>query len=308
LDQLAEHEELPRGLPLHRLSGLGPSEVEEVRRAWPQLAAKLRRQLMARLVQMAEADFEMDFGAISRLAMTDADADVRCSAIECLWEDEDVRLVPPLAQRLREDEAEAVRAAAATSLGRFLLLGELKKIRPKPYSRAYEALLTACCAAGETMEVRRRALESLAYVSNEKIEDLIEEAYRAEAEEMRISAVFAMGRSADDRWAREVKQVIFSPNPALRYEAARACGELMISESTSDLIELTEDVDLEVQQAALWSLGQLGGDKSRVVLERFCASENAALRAAAEAALNQLKFLHGDLDELFTWLALDPEG
>jgi len=124
---------------------------------------------------------------------------------------------------------------------------------------------------------------------------------------MQISAVFAMGRSADTRWARQVRQELFSPNTALRYEAARACGELQLSEAVPELEELADDVDHEVQEAALWALGQVGGDKAREILEHYCLAENEATQTAAEAALDELEFLYGGLSEFFTRLIKEPD-
>lgn len=281
------------------LSGLTAEEAERVQAVWGQLPTERRRYLTQTLCEIAEADFEVDFGAVFRIGMEDEDAQVRAASVEGLWEDDDVRLVPRLAARLREDPDTAVRAAAATSLGRFILLGELEKIRPQPRAWAYEALLTASRAPDEELEVRRRALESLAYVSDEAVVGLIEEAYTAPQEKMRVSAVFAMGRSADLRWARLVELELNNPNPEMRYEAARACGELGYADAVPTLVELTDDVDPEVQEAALWALGQIGGDQARRVLEQYCSADDEALRAAARAALEQLQFLHGELDLLF---------
>ncbi len=307
LDELREKAEMPAQASLYHLSSLGAEDVARVREVWPGLPVELRRRLITCLVELAEADFEVDFGALFRLGLEDEDAQVRTAAVEGLWEDEDVRLVPLLVARLREDEAVAVRAAAAMSLGRFILLGELEKIRPGPHAMAYEALLTTCQTADEHVEVRRRALESLAYVDNETVAGLIRQAYAAPEEKMRVSAVFAMGRSADTRWARQVQQELFSPNPELRYEAARACGELQLSEAVRDLEELADDADHEVQEAALWALGQIGGDKAREILEYYCLAEDEATRSAAEAALDELEFLHGDLSEFFTRLIREPD-
>jgi len=308
LDELRESVEMPAQASLYYFSSLKAEDVARVREVWPCLPIGLRRRLIARLVELAEADFEVDFGALFRLGMEDEDAEVRTAAIEGLWEDEDVRLVPLLAARLREDETVTVRTAAATSLGRFILMGELEKMRPGPHATAYEALLDACQAADEHIEVRRRALESLAYVGNETIAELISEAYAAPVEKVRISAVFAMGRSADTRWTRHVRQQISSPNPELRYEATWACGELQLHETVPELEKLADDVDPEVQEAALWALGQIGGDKAREILEHYCLAENEATRTAAEAALDELEFLHGDLSEFFTRLAKEPNS
>jgi HEAT repeat protein len=299
--------DLPASAPLYYLSCLAVGDVARVRGMWPSWPVELRRQLITRLVELAEVDFEMDFGALFRLALEDEDAEVRVAAVEGLWEDEDVRLVPLLAAVLRKDEAVTVRAAAAESLGRFILLGELEKIRPGPYALAYEALLASYKVTGEDMEVRRRVLESLAYVGNETVVELIRNAYVAPEEKMRVSAVFAMGRSGDPLWSWQVRQELFSPDPEMRYEATRACGELQLSEAVAELEELADDADSEVQEAALWALGQIGGEKAREILERYCRAEDEATRTAAEAAMNELDFLHGDLSEFFTRLAKESD-
>jgi HEAT repeat protein len=292
LDELSRNADMPTQASLYYLSNLEAEETERVREVWPGLPVNLRRRLITRLVELAEADFEVDFGAVFHLGLEDEDAKVRTAAIEGLWEDEDVLLIPPLVACLRKDRAVTVRAAAATSLGRFILLGELGKIRPDPWAMAYQAVLAACQDAEEHGEVQRRALESLAYTDNETVVQLIREAYAALEEKVCISAVFAMGRSADTRWAPQVRQELFSPNPELRYEAARACGELQLREAVLDLEELADDADREVQDAVLWALGQIGGDKARRILEHYCLVEDEATQTAAAAALDELEFLH----------------
>lgn len=305
LEKLNTNAQEPNLESLYLLSNLDAKDAAQVCDVWPNLPVDLRQHLVNVLMEIAEADFEVDFGAIFRIGLEDTDAQVRTTAVEGLWEDQDVRLVPPLIKHLH-DEAMSVRAAAAASLGRFVLLGELGKIRPDPFSQAYEALLATCRDRTEPVEVRRRALESLSYVDTEDVVALIHEAYQAPQEKMHVSAVFSMGRSVDTRWAPQVKQELFSPNPELRYEAARACGELQLSDTVSQLEELTEDVDPEVQEAALWALGQIGGDKAREILRRHCGSECEATRTAAEAALDELEFLYGDLSSFFDRLAREP--
>ncbi|MGD2178239.1 MAG: HEAT repeat domain-containing protein [Anaerolineae bacterium] len=307
LDSLRENGEEPDQALLCYLSSLSAEQAERVGQVWPDLPTDLRLELTSRLVRMAEADFTLSFGAIFRIGMEDDNAEVRKLAIEGLWEDEDVRLVPLLAQCLGEDESVSVRAAAAQSLGRFILLGELGKIRPKPRRMAYRALLQSLQAGDEHTEVRRRALESLAYVCNETVVASIREAYGSSSEKFRISAVFAMGRSADTRWDEEVQQQLFSTNPEMRYEAARACGELQLSEAVDMLEELTGDADAEVQQGAIWALGQVGGERAREILEHYCRVGDEALQSAAEAAIEEFEFLHGDLEDLFADLFGEPD-
>ncbi len=124
-------------------------------------------------------------------------------------------------------------------------------------------------------------------------------AYYDDEEKMRVSAIFAMGRSADPLWCEMVIAELDNPNPEMRYEAARACGELEASAALSALIYLIEaDPDPEVQGMAIWALGRIGGKEARRVLEACCEIENEALRQAAEEALDELDFLGGHLDLL----------
>ncbi|MBN1178278.1 MAG: HEAT repeat domain-containing protein [Anaerolineae bacterium] len=297
--------ELPPRPHLYHLSNLEREDVAQVREIWATLPEDRRLDVIQTLAEIAEQDFETNFGQMFRISLDDPHPEVRRHAVDGLWEDHDVRLVPLLATLLAEDAVPEVRAAAATSLGRFLLLGELGKIRPTPHRQAYDALLVACQALGETIEVHRRALESIAYSEEDTVISLIEEAYRNADERMRISAVFAMGRNADDRWTPYVLAELYSVNPEMRYEAAHACGELAIEQALLTLIEMVDDVDPEVQEAAIWALGQIGGDEARSVIEACARGSDEVKRTAAVDALRELEFLHGDLGALLLPFDLD---
>ena len=284
---------------LYGLSDLTRAEAQLFQEVWSLIDARRRRWIIQSLVDIAEASFEVDFNPIFRLCLKDEDELVRSRAIEGLWEDEDLTLAGLLVHFLRDDPAESVRVAAATSLGRFVLLGELEKIEAAPAMMVEDALLGAIYDPHEALEVRRRAVESIAYSGQAQVRDIIEMAYCDDEEKMRISAVFAMGRSADPIWHEMVIAELDNPNPEMRYEAARACGELEASAALSALIGLIEaDPDPEVQEIAIWALGHIGGKEARRVLEACCESKDEALRQAAEEALNELDFLGGHLDLL----------
>ena len=308
LRALCANSDIPDPRSLSRLSHLDAKETARLRDAWDLMPVVARRRLVTRLLSMAEADVEVCFSSVFRLGLEDVDAVVRAASIEGLWEDRDLRLVPLLAECLLEDVSAEVQVAAAASLGRFLLLGELEEIPPRVHQIAYRALLTGHLRDDCDGEVRRRTLEALAYAGTETVAELIQEAYESPEDRTRISAVFAMGRSADQRWGLLVQQEILSSNPELRYEAARACGELQNTNAVPGLKELTDDVDSEVREAALWALGQIGGDEARASLERFCTTKgDEAVRAAAEDALAHLDFFHGDLSRFFTVQAGESE-
>lgn len=276
---------------LYSLSRMCEEEMQLLRRAWPEVSAERRRRIIGLLVELAEADFAVDFNAVFRFCLTDEDDEVRKAAVDGLWEDKDAALIEPLAGLLRDDPSARVRAAAATALGRFVLLGELGKLEADLQASAEEALMEAIHSASEELEVRRRAVESIAYSGQEGVQDIIEDAYYHEREEMHVSAIFAMGRSADPYWSDIVIAELSSPDPAMRYEAAHACGELEISDAVPYLPPLTRDLDREVQEAAIWALGHIGGSEAQRILEECHAEGDESLREAIEEALEYLEFL-----------------
>jgi HEAT repeat protein len=160
---------------------------------------------------------------------------------------------------LEHDENQEVRAQAASALGRFVYLGEVSKIPEATWKQTEEKLL-AVLESDQNELVQRRALESLGYSSRNEVPDLIEEAYESDDDEWITSALFAMGRSADDRWAPLVLERLNDPAVELSREAARSAGELELEESLPILVDLLQDEDQELRLAAAWSLSQIGGN------------------------------------------------
>ena len=281
---------------LYALSGLDRPDVDRVRSVWAAMPADRRQTTMRHLVDITEDNFEVDFGAIYRLGLHDQDPAVRAAAIEGLWEDDNAALIPPLL-KLLADPVETVRAAAAGALGRFVYAGELEDIPANKVAPVITALKATYRNAAEAIGVRRRALEALGFLSFEEVGDLIRQGYQHTAQPLRLSAVFAMGRSADDEhWGEIVIRELAASDPEMRFEAARACGELEYVPAVRRLSELLDDVDEDVQEAAVWSLGQIGGDKARQLLTAVLHSDAEQLYDTAEAALDELEFKGNNLD------------
>jgi HEAT repeat protein len=288
-------------LALDTLSDLNAAELARFQATWAQLSQERRRGLVARLLELAEERVDVSFCSIFIWLLADPDPWIRAQAIEGFWEEEDVRLVVPLTRLLQEDLSPEVRAAAALALGHYVLLTELEELEPAIGNPVIEALLGACKEGEPSVEVRRRALESLAYSGLPEIHSLIRMAYEDDDDALRVSAVFAMGRSADPRWRPLVLAELSSTDAAMRFEAARASGELEMSEAVSQLIDLVDEADVEIRNAAIWALGRIGGHEARRVLRACCASTDESLADAAQEALDELEFLSGD-DELPAFL------
>ncbi len=281
---------------LYSLSGLERPDLEKVRSTWPTIPAERRATAMRHMVEIAEDNFEVDFGSIYRIGLGDQEASVKVAAIEGLWEEADPALIIPLIKLMQSDEAEIVRASAAGALGRFVYAGEVEDIPAAKASPAVDALKATFAKADETIEVRRRALEALGFLGYNEVGELIQQGYQDANPRMRHSAVFAMGRSLDDRWGETVEKELDSSDPEMRFEAARACGELEYAPALGRLTDLIDDVDEDVQRASVWALGQIGGDGARAILLNVLDSNATHLHAETEEALDELEFKSGTLD------------
>ena len=275
---------------LSGLSGLSRDEVKLFQKAWAQVEPERRRKIAAKLADLAEDNFDLDFEAVFRICLSDSDEAVRIKAIEGLRGCEERSLIEPLVQLLKHDRVESVRATAASALGTFALLAELEKLRPADSGRVEAALLSAIRDPDETVEVRRRALEAASALSRPEVAELIRHAYASGQHQMRISALYAMGRNCDPIWLALLVKELGSSDPEIRFEAARACGEMGDRRAVSHLIPMLRNPDTEVQVAAVTALGQLGGDDAKQELERCLQHPDTRLREAAEAALEEIGF------------------
>ena len=290
LGRWRDEPEAPPASTLYALSGLAGADLQAFLATWPSLPAERRERVIRGMVEIAEASFEVDFAAVFRACLEDPSEQVRAQAVDGLWEDESPALRDALLMLLASDPAPEVRSRAAAGLGRFVLLSELGKAGSKAGRKVARALLEVLGKSRQQLEVRRRALESLAYSSRVSTQPLILEAYHDPDREMRVSALFAMGRSLDPEWGETVIEVTESSDPEMRYEAARACGELELEAAVSALITLVDDSDREVQSAAIWALGQIGGREARQRLMACAGSEDRYVSEAAEEALAELEF------------------
>jgi HEAT repeat protein len=274
---------------LTELSHLNAQELALLEKAWRKIEPKRRRQIIYRLVELAEDNFELDFDDIFKSCLRDDDADVQSKAIEGLWESEEASLIDPLIELLEPESPEKVQATAATALGKFALLAELEKLRPHHKTRVCRALLDVIEDSGRSLEIKRRALEAAAPLSLPQMEKAIARAYQSGVPRLKTSAIFAMGKNCDPRWLPILIRELGNADAEIRYEAAQACGELGEKEAAPYLRELTTDPDVDVQLAAIQALGKIGGPEAKDSLERCLTDDSEAIQQAAEEALSELE-------------------
>jgi HEAT repeat protein len=276
---------------LKPLSGLGREERADFWPAWTAISARRRAEIARSMVELAEDDIELDFTAAQIWMLDDDDSEVRASAIEGLWENTSTALLHQLLKLMRSDPAPSVRAAATMSLSRFAYQAELDELDARDVQALRDGLLAIIEDPRQPLEVRRRALESAGYFGSiDQLQRQIERAYASDDQLMRESALVAMGRSMLERWLPTIGRELASASPALRYEAARAAGEM--AEDARSLLpklgQLLNDSDSEVALAAIWAFGQIGGDAAKRALQQVQKSEDETRRQAATDALEEL--------------------
>jgi HEAT repeat protein len=249
------------------LSDASNDQVTQFKTYWDTLQASYRRQVIAALAEVSETDFEFDFRELGLLALKDADTGVREAAIKMLWIDESSEFAQQLMHMGQHDDSSTVRAAACSELGRFILLGEYEEIPESLTNQIQEIIIGIWTDTTEVVEVRRRALEAISNSGHQIVKAAIEEAYSSDEHTLKVSAVFAMGRSLDPRWKSIILTELNSSDSELRFEAARAAGELEIKQSVSQLGHLALTDDREIQEVAIWSLGEISGTQASRILD-----------------------------------------
>ena len=274
---------------LIELSNLNSEEMSSFESSWPSVRPERRQQIVDRLVELAEDNLELNFDAIFKSCLKDGDDEVRAKAIEGLWENEEASLIDPLIGLLEQDGSERVQEAAAVALGNYAMLAEYNKLRHCYVSKVHQALLEAIEDKKKAVEVTRRALEAAAPVSLPEVREAIGNAYKSGIPGLKVSSIYAMGKSCDPVWLPVLLSELSSADAEMRFEAAGACGELEEEEAVPYLITTVDDSDVDVRMAAIRALGKIGNAQAKECLRQCLESNSEAVRQAAEQALNMVE-------------------
>jgi HEAT repeat protein len=186
-----------------------------------------------------------------------------------------------------------VRAKAASVLGIYIYEAVVNgALDEAHYLSVRSFLLDLAQDPRENILVRRMALEALSFDADETVHDLIDWAYRHPAIEVKMSSLFAMGRSRNPRWTDTILAELDSPERQLQIEAINAAAEAGLSAATPKLRNLAVHKDREIRLAAIWSLANTRGPGALETLEMCGQSEDEDTRNAAGDALDE--FYHAE--------------
>lgn len=278
---------------LYRFSDLEANDLDHLKAIWVQIPTWRRKALLEDLEQLFGDDYLLSFEAVCRIGLVDPESEIRFLSIRSLFEYDVEDLIPVFLDLLVNDEQEDVRAVSATVLGKYIYEGEIEELSQRKLRQIEDQLLNVV-QSEDTMLVRRRALESLGFSSRKEVPVLIEAAFNHSEYDWVVSAIFAMGRSCDEHWQDRVVKMLDHVLPAVRTVAARAAGEIEISDAKERLIELLEDENDEVRMAAVWSLSQIGGEGVQEALDLLLAEAEETEQADfIESAIDNLIFNQG---------------
>lgn len=286
-----DNEAIVSMIVFYGLSDITSKQLKELEPVWKDLPTSYKHKLLEAFSVASETNYDLSYKQIGLLGLRDESSLIRAAAVDLLWEDESVEAMRLLLNIVREDEAPNVKARALVGLGKFILLGEYEEI---PELIAYEAQQLAIkfhTDSRQPLEVRRRALEALANSSHAQKDKLIRSAYNSDEHLLKVSAVFAMGRTCDEKWQDTILDELNSDDNEIIYEAVRASGEIGLSSTVRQLGKLLLDDDREIQMMVIWSLGEIGGQHSLDILYSFQENiEDEDLLEAVEDALGEANF------------------
>jgi HEAT repeat protein len=244
--------------------------------------------------------------------LDDEDPDVRAMAIRGLWFSPSPALLDRLIEMADQDPSPLVRARAISGLGIFVYEGEMAdydfdwgpmtelmregEIPQADFVRTRDFLLSVYADETRSLDERRFAVEALGFLSDPEIADLIQEAYNRPEREMKISALFAMGRSGLARWVEILGTELYNSDHDIQREAIRAVGEIGMDELGKDLWRLTFAEERETKLEAILALGQTGWEEGFERLDDLTTDPDPEIAEFAQEALEEWLFM----DELLS--------
>lgn len=295
LEALQNTEKLFPPRYLTSFSDMSAEELAELKKVWPRIPLNRKISLMEDIEDLAESDPLTNFEEMAYYNLNDSDPEVRVLAIRLLWDSEDLTLADRLIQMMQTDADPRVQAAAASGLGSYVYQGELEEIPDALLEKIVAALLDTHKSSPHSL-VRKYSLESLGYSSNAEVPGLILAAYQSDNPSLIASALFAMGRSADEQYKMQVISNLHHTQSDIQLEAVRAAGELNLKEVRDELLDMVDsgDLDEEVFYGAIWSLSQIGGEGVQAKFEEVMESDiDDDLMDFMENAMDNLAFNEG---------------
>lgn len=279
-----------------------------------QLSKEEKIQLLKRVAE--SEDYFTNYLPVLKDFLDDEEAEVRKLAIGGLWDYPKPEMIEVLFDKAENDPDKEVRCKAIITLGRYMYEGEMAdydfdwgpikeimredELPREDFLRVKEFFLRLYRDQEKPLDERRFVVEALGFLTDPEVFEIIEEAYAHPDKKMKMSAIFAMGRSGNVRWEHAILDELYNPVKELQLEAIRAAGQSGFDGAGKDLWRLTYSDDRDVKLEAIWGLGQTGWEGAFERLDELTyLGKDEEIREMAELALEDCYLYSGSLDEYY---------
>ncbi len=250
---------------VYGLSSLTDEQIESLMPVWQGLDADYRHLILQMLTDEIQSNYELSYDQLALQGLADTDERIRRTSIELLVTSEDPSHIRLLLHHAAQDGATLVRVDALRGIAAFCRDGGYESLS-QAHVRQIQALAQARVGAALESEERGAALELLAAIDAASTQ-LIRDAYQSGDSGLKVSALVAMGYTADaDEWRDIVLHELEHGNLYTVREAIRASGALELTEAVPVLARLLDDEDIDARETIVWSLGEIGGKESMRIL------------------------------------------
>lgn len=276
----------PARSDLYFLAELEGSETEELQEFWLLIPVRRRHRIARCCREIARTSPALQFNVFFRHLLTDPDPFVRQMALEGLAIDVDRHAAPAILELLATETHLPVQMAAVRTVGQLLLAGELQSWSRPLRGELLAALLQRWETSQVPLELQCCALESMGYSSDVDAQHTIEDAIVSDLEAVRISALIAMGRSADRSWDSYILEAFDDPLPPVKQAALHAAGQLQLKSFLDICLTIIEyERDQELRREAIRTLSQIGGAIAHRALLSIAVADDPEEEETVTAAL-----------------------
>ena len=272
---------------LHCLADLSDAEADELHQFWLLVSSRRRVLTAEGCLHLLRSSKTLQFKVFFCYLLTDPDFRIRVLAAKGLGSDVYFEVLPYLELAATQDESDAVRLAAVQALGQFFRVGEERFWVDKSQSQTRKILSQLISDPDQSLVLQCAALESIGYSPGALFEPKLLDAYRSELEELRVSALVAMGRSGYRHWENRILEACNDQSGTVRTAAVKAGGMLGIEDLGDICLYIIElETDSQLRIAAIEALGRLGGPTAYEGLMLAAESEDQEQQEAVLRALD----------------------
>lgn len=277
------------------LSDLNGPELSDFINVWKVIESESKNKIITKLYQLSEDNSDLNFESIFKIGLQSSDETVVYTSLEGLWESETHDTLRRLLQLVNRNLSPHIKGTLMTHISRFILLGHDGRINSIMMANIHSLLKTSYKNISEPTEIRRRALESLGYFNDDETIEFIKEAYISNNPALKVSSIYAMGKTCDEIWIPILIEELKNEDPEIRYESIEALVEIGEETSTESLLSLINDDDQQVKLSVIAGMGKLGNLSSKELLLECLDDEDDEIAEAARIALEDIDFIEDPL-------------